>query len=61
MVGGTTYEEARAVTMLNTQLAQQAAAPGPSGQTGPAGGTRILLGGTGVLNSKTCVRSSQLG
>ncbi|KAK4689943.1 vacuolar protein sorting-associated protein 45, partial [Tremellales sp. Uapishka_1] len=42
MLGGTTYEESRAVALLNQQLA------GPAG--GP-GGTRILLGGSTVHNS----------
>ncbi|KAL7414882.1 Sec1 family-domain-containing protein [Mrakia frigida] len=47
MVGGTTYEEARAVALLNQQLAAAAAA-GPGGSsTAP----RILLGGTCVHNS----------
>lgn len=46
MLGGTTYEESRAVALLNQQLA------GPSG--GP-GGTRILLGGSTVHNSSRLV------
>jgi vacuolar protein sorting-associated protein 45 len=44
IVGGTTYEEARAVAELN--------ATGEKHE-GWAGGLRVILGGTGVLNSKT--------
>ncbi|KAK9839536.1 hypothetical protein WJX81_008245 [Elliptochloris bilobata] len=47
IVGGTTYEEARAVADLNAQ--------GERGE-GWAAGTRFLLGGTGVLNSRTFLR-----
>lgn len=45
MVGGTTYEEARAIARLNQELA------------GQAGGsaTRVLLGGTCVHNSSRLV------
>ena len=43
MIGGTTYEEARVVAMLN----QEATSGGPSA----AAGTRLLLGGTCVHNS----------
>ncbi|ORX39703.1 putative vacuolar protein sorting protein of the Sec1p/Munc-18 family,VpsB [Kockovaella imperatae] len=43
MVGGTTYEESRAVALLNQRLASDPA--------GPPGGTRILLGGSTVHNS----------
>ncbi|GAA5982763.1 hypothetical protein JCM11641_007780 [Rhodosporidiobolus odoratus] len=54
MVGGTTYEEAKAVAQLNAQFA---AGQGLSGSVGPAGpigaGTRIILGGTCVHNSKS--------
>lgn len=43
MLGGTTYEEGRAVALLNQRLA--------SDTTGGPGGTRILLGGSTVHNS----------
>lgn len=43
MLGGTTYEESRAVALLNQRLASEAA--------GGPGGTRVLLGGSMVLNS----------
>ncbi|KAG9018126.1 vacuolar protein sorting-associated protein 45, partial [Tulasnella sp. 427] len=43
MVGGTTYEEARAITRLNQELAAQ---PGGSA-------TRVLLGGTCIHNSSS--------
>lgn len=43
MLGGTTYEESRAVALLNQRLASEAA--------GGPGGTRILLGGSMVHNS----------
>ncbi|WWC61283.1 uncharacterized protein I303_103864 [Kwoniella dejecticola CBS 10117] len=43
MIGGTTYEEGRAVALLNQKLANDAA--------GGPGGTRILLGGSMVHNS----------
>lgn len=43
MLGGTTYEEARAVALLNQKLASD-----PAG--GP-GGTRILFGGSTIHNS----------
>ena len=42
VVGGATYEEARDVRALNTQLASNS-----------GGGQRIVLGGTNILNSKT--------
>lgn len=44
MLGGTTYEESRTVSRLNARLATEAA--------GGPGGTRILLGGSTVHNSK---------
>lgn len=44
MLGGTTYEEARAVALLNQRMA---------GEAGGPGGTRILLGGSTVHNSKS--------
>lgn len=50
MIGGTTYEEARAVSLLNQQLATTAAAT--SGGVAP----RILLGGSCMHNSKRYVR-----
>lgn len=43
MVGGTTYEEARTITLLNQE----------TGSTST--GTRLLLGGTCVHNSSTYV------
>jgi len=49
MIGGTTYEEARAVTLLNRDLSSPAA--GGSGIGGA--GARILLGGTCVHNSSS--------
>lgn len=60
VIGGTTYEEARNVALLNQQfasgqnvfgLAGQSAAPAPAAQT-PLANTRIILGGTGVLNCR---------
>lgn len=52
MIGGTTYEEARVVSLLNQDLS----AGGPPGSTtASAAGTRILLGGSTVLNSKRYV------
>lgn len=45
MLGGTTYEEARAVALLNRKLATDAA--------GGPGGTRILLGGSTIHNSSS--------
>ncbi|WWD15774.1 hypothetical protein CI109_100197 [Kwoniella shandongensis] len=47
MLGGTTYEEGRAVALLNQRLASD-----PAG--GP-GGTRILLGGSMVHNSTSFI------
>ena len=44
IVGGTTYEEARAVAELNAQGERN---------EGWSAGVRILLGGTGVQNSKS--------
>lgn len=49
MVGGTTYEEARTVSLLNQESAS-------SGSYAP--GTRILLGGTYIHNSSRCVSTS---
>ena len=43
MLGGTTYEEGRAIALLNQRLANE--------QVGGPGGTRILLGGSTVHNS----------
>ena len=51
MIGGTTYEEARAVALLNQQLVAAAAA-GPGGSSSAP---RILLGGTCVHNSSRFV------
>ncbi|KAI0826786.1 Sec1-like protein [Trametes gibbosa] len=43
MIGGTTYEEARVVALLNQE----------SASGGPAAGTRLLLGGTCIHNSSS--------
>lgn len=51
MIGGTTYEEARVVALLNQELA------GTNSTTNP--GTRILLGGTSVHNSSSYLASIQ--
>jgi hypothetical protein len=54
IVGGTTYEEAKTVAALNTQFASGGGLSGSIGPNGPVGaGTRILLGGTCVHNSKS--------
>ncbi|ODN73547.1 hypothetical protein L202_08045 [Cryptococcus amylolentus CBS 6039] len=45
MLGGTTYEEARTVALLNQRLTSEA--------NGPAGGTRIILGGSTIHNSNS--------
>ncbi|WWC69607.1 uncharacterized protein I206_103550 [Kwoniella pini CBS 10737] len=45
MIGGTTYEEGRAVALLNQKLQNEA--------SGGPGGTRILLGGSMVHNSSS--------
>lgn len=47
IVGGTTYEEARAVTELNAQSERH---------EGWASGVRFILGGTSVQNSTTFTR-----
>lgn len=58
IVGGTTYEEAKTVAALNAQFAAGQGLGGSIGPSGPVGaGTRILLGGTCVHNSKTSVPS----
>ena len=54
IVGGSTFEEARTIAMLNQQYASSG--PSASGSGTPVlGGTgiRFLLGGTGVLNSRS--------
>lgn len=52
IVGGTTYEEAKYVAGLNAQFAAgHGLGNGPNGPVGA--GTRILLGGTCVHNSKS--------
>lgn len=54
IVGGTTYEEAKTVAALNAQFASGGGLSGSIGPNGPVGaGTRILLGGTCVHNSKS--------
>ncbi|KAM0750187.1 Sec1-like protein [Meredithblackwellia eburnea MCA 4105] len=55
IVGGTTYEEAKTIASLNNQFAS---GHGLSGSVGPGAnqigvGTRLLLGGTCVHNSKS--------
>ena len=50
MVGGTTYEEAKAVAELN--------AAGERGE-GWSAGARLVLGGTGVQNSASFLRDFQ--
>lgn len=50
MIGGTTYEEARVVSLLNQDLSAGTGPPGSA--TASAAGTRILLGGTTVHNSR---------
>lgn len=57
VIGGTTYEEARTVELLNQQFASGQnvfglAGPGSASTGPPLVNTRIILGGTGVLNSK---------
>lgn len=57
VIGGTTYEEARAVELLNQQFASGQnvfglAGPGSASNGPPLANTRIILGGTGVLNSR---------
>jgi len=63
MVGGTTYEEARTVAVLNQEPA--AMPPGssttsPRGTPAPSSGTRILLGGTCIHNSSRHVLAKSL-
>ncbi|CEQ43044.1 SPOSA6832_04937, partial [Sporobolomyces salmonicolor] len=54
IVGGTTYEEAKAVAQFNAQFAAGQGLAGSLGPAGPVGvGTTILLGGTCVHNSKS--------
>jgi hypothetical protein len=51
MVGGTTYEEARVVSLLNQELTGNGTSVSP--------GTRILLGGTSVHNSSSYIAMIQ--
>jgi vacuolar protein sorting-associated protein 45 len=51
MIGGTTYEEARVVSLLNQEL--------PSGGNNANPVTRILLGGTSVHNSSSYIAMIQ--
>ena len=56
MIGGTTYEEARAIALLNQRFASGENvfglnAPGASTATAGLNNTRVVLGGTGTLNS----------
>jgi hypothetical protein len=51
MIGGTTFEEARAVSLLNQQLATAAATTSGGSSTAP----RILLGGSCMHNSSRSV------
>ena len=60
MIGGTTYEEARTVAVLNQESASapvSSTASPSSTPAPPSAGTRILLGGTCVHNSSRCVVS----
>ncbi|KAL5501556.1 VPS45 [Sanghuangporus vaninii] len=51
IIGGATYEEARVVSLLNQDLSSGSGPPGSA--TASAAGTRILLGGTTVHNSRS--------
>lgn len=51
VVGGTTYEEARSVALLNERLTSGQGFSGPGPQ--PQLGAKVILGGTCVHNSKT--------
>ncbi|KAL5482682.1 VPS45 [Sanghuangporus weigelae] len=51
IIGGATYEEARVVSLLNQDLSSGGGPPGSA--TASAAGTRILLGGTTVHNSRS--------
>ncbi|OAV99887.1 hypothetical protein PTTG_01474 [Puccinia triticina 1-1 BBBD Race 1] len=51
VVGGTTYEEARSIALLNERLASGVGFSGPGPQ--PQIGARVVLGGTCVHNSRT--------
>ena len=51
IIGGTTYEEARTVALLNSQATAPQSGPSQSSAS-PVNNARILLGGTGVLNSQ---------
>ncbi|KNZ49656.1 uncharacterized protein VP01_4873g2 [Puccinia sorghi] len=51
VVGGTTYEEARSIALLNDRLASGQGFSGPGPQ--PQQGARVILGGTCVHNSKS--------
>jgi vacuolar protein sorting-associated protein 45 len=62
VIGGTTYEEARNVALLNQQFASGQnvfglATPGSASAGPPLVNTRVILGGTGVLNSKMYVET----
>jgi len=50
MIGGTTYAEGRTVTLLN-----QDPTAATNGALQGVAGTRVLLGGTCVHNSSSCV------
>jgi hypothetical protein len=53
VVGGSTYEEARSIALLNDRLASGVGFSGPGPQ--PQLGARVILGGTYVHNSRTYV------
>jgi len=53
VVGGTTYEEARSIALLNERLASGQGFSGPGPQPQP--GARVILGGSCVHNSKSSV------
>ncbi|KAK4051607.1 vacuolar protein sorting-associated protein 45 [Microbotryomycetes sp. JL201] len=65
VIGGTTYEEAKTIANMNAQFASGHGFGGSIGPSGPIGaGTRLLLGGTCVHNSKTflqMVRDASFG
>lgn len=51
VIGGTTYEEARSIALLNERLASGQGFTGPGPQ--PQLGARVILGGTYIHNSKS--------
>ncbi|CAH7671756.1 Sec1-like protein [Phakopsora pachyrhizi] len=53
VIGGTTYEEARSISLLNERLLTGQGFTGPGPQ--PQIGSRVIIGGTCVHNSKTFI------